>query len=285
MTTKPSVALTMRDRMSHLSFEGACKLLGPGGKRLLLEGGALDLESPDDLRVDDREAVVVWDRSDPVHRATARLVLDPSVRAQLRASCTSCDGACRHLGGLLSQILENKSGLGLAEPPAETAFAAFGDDEALVHAALAERRERAKTERMKIRSKDAARPWTDYAVTNLSSGKTYRVALRGEERGISYCSCPDFKTNTLGTCKHVMKVLALAKRRFPAGALRSRYRRSRLTCTCGTTVACLWRWRCRTSSRGRRGIALRSRAVGDTARESLRSASCSSETSAAIFGC
>ena len=229
MRTKPSGALTMRDRMSHLTFEAACKLLGPRGKRLLLEGGALEIETPGDLRVDDREAVVVWDESDPARRATARLALDPSSPSHLRATCSTCDGACLHIGGLLAQILENKSGLGLAEPPPETHLALSNDEAAIVEAALAERRERAATERMRIRSQDQTRPWTDYAVTNLSSGKTYRVALRGEQRGISYCACPDFKINTLGTCKHVMKVLAWAKRKFPPTALRKPYRRHRVT--------------------------------------------------------
>ena len=32
------------------------------------------------------------------------------------------------------------------------------------------------------------------------------MALRGLERGPSYCSCPDFRTNTLGTCKHILHV-------------------------------------------------------------------------------
>ena len=48
MRTKPSGALTMRDRMSHLTFEAACKLLGPRGKRLLLEGGVLEVETAED---------------------------------------------------------------------------------------------------------------------------------------------------------------------------------------------------------------------------------------------
>ena len=156
-------------------------------------------------------------------------MLDPSSPSHLRATCTACAGACLHLGGLLAQILENKSALGLAEPPPETELALSNDDAAIVEAALAERRERAEAERMKIRSEDETCPWTDYAVTNLSSGKTYRVALRGEERGVSYCACPDFKTNTLGTCKHVIKVLAWAKKRFSQRLLRKPYRRHRVT--------------------------------------------------------
>ena len=35
----------------------------------------------------------------------------------------------------------------------------------------------------------------------------YRVAIRGSLPGDNYCSCPDFATNSLGTCKHVEFVL------------------------------------------------------------------------------
>ena len=45
--------------------------------------------------------------------------------------------------------------------------------------------------------------FSDFNITNPISGKTYKVAIRSEEPGLNYCSCPDFKVNTLGTCKHV----------------------------------------------------------------------------------
>ena len=61
-------------------------------------------------------------------------------------------------------------------------------------------------------------------VASALSGKTYRVALRGEERGDSYCSCPDFRTNTLGTCKHILHLLDRVRRRFPAAVRRKPYR-------------------------------------------------------------
>jgi SNF2 family DNA or RNA helicase len=51
------------------------------------------------------------------------------------------------------------------------------------------------------------------------------VALRGTEPGASYCSCPDFRKNRLGTCKHVIHVLAKVRRRFPAAQLRRPRRR------------------------------------------------------------
>ena len=44
------------------------------------------------------------------------------------------------------------------------------------------------------------------------------MALRGWERGQSYCSCPDFRKNTLGTCKHILQGLDKVRRRFPVAA-------------------------------------------------------------------
>ncbi len=49
--------------------------------------------------------------------------------------------------------------------------------------------------------------FSDFHVTNPRSGSTYRVAIRGPHPGDNYCSCPDFATNALGTCKHVEFVL------------------------------------------------------------------------------
>ncbi len=78
---------------------------------------------------------------------------------------------------------------------------------------------------MRLVSTDPDEIWTDYAVTNAASGKSYRVALRGWERGESYCSCPDFRKNTLGTCKHILNALAKVRRRFPAVQRNRRYER------------------------------------------------------------
>lgn len=63
-------------------------------------------------------------------------------------------------------------------------------------------------------------PFGDYGVHNPDSGRTYRVALRGDAPGVNYCTCPDFAVNTLGTCKHVEAVLRKLRRRH-ARALRA----------------------------------------------------------------
>jgi len=54
--------------------------------------------------------------------------------------------------------------------------------------------------------------FSDYQVTNPQRGSTYRVAIRGTAPGDNYCSCPDFSTNALGTCKHVEFVLGRLER-------------------------------------------------------------------------
>jgi len=45
--------------------------------------------------------------------------------------------------------------------------------------------------------------FSEFAVTNTVSGGRYRVAIRGASVGENFCSCPDFATNDLGTCKHI----------------------------------------------------------------------------------
>ncbi len=62
--------------------------------------------------------------------------------------------------------------------------------------------------------------FSDFEVHNPASGGRYRVSIRGRALGINRCSCPDFITNDLGTCKHIEFTLArLAARRGGKAAL------------------------------------------------------------------
>ncbi|MCK5137362.1 MAG: DEAD/DEAH box helicase [Bacteroidales bacterium] len=49
--------------------------------------------------------------------------------------------------------------------------------------------------------------YSDFKVFNPESEKTYKVSIRDNINSYNYCSCPDFKINTLGTCKHIEFVL------------------------------------------------------------------------------
>jgi superfamily II DNA or RNA helicase len=50
--------------------------------------------------------------------------------------------------------------------------------------------------------------FSEFRVTNPQSRNSYVVRIRGRGVGDNACSCPDFATNTLGTCKHVEFTLA-----------------------------------------------------------------------------
>ena len=50
--------------------------------------------------------------------------------------------------------------------------------------------------------------FSDFRVSNSVSGTRYRVAIRGQAPGQNFCTCPDYATNGLGTCKHIEFTLA-----------------------------------------------------------------------------
>jgi len=62
--------------------------------------------------------------------------------------------------------------------------------------------------------------FSSFRVGNPASGGRYQVAIRGTAAGDNLCSCLDFATNDLGTCKHIEFTLArLATRRGGKAAL------------------------------------------------------------------
>ncbi|GAC1569581.1 MAG: DEAD/DEAH box helicase [Polyangiales bacterium] len=221
--TKKRNELSLHDRLSHLSFLVACKLLGDEGQALLRTGGAIDIDPSEQVTMtDDRFLLRLSD-------AEVAITLSDGSDKRLLVSCTRCNQACVHRGAALSLILEEKLTLGLAAPPRERVPIESLDEESLVREALEARVDRAVSERMRVVPTKPEKPWMDFTVSSATSGRTYRVALRGSERGDSFCSCPDFRKNTLGTCKHILSVLAKVKRRFPTAVLAKPYRRKEMS--------------------------------------------------------
>jgi superfamily II DNA or RNA helicase len=60
--------------------------------------------------------------------------------------------------------------------------------------------------------------FSEFRVTNPSSKSSYRVAVRGLGPGGNFCSCPDYATNELGTCKHLEFTLAQLEQKRGAKA-------------------------------------------------------------------
>jgi superfamily II DNA or RNA helicase len=222
----PGDRLTLKDRLSRLTFIDACKLLGPRGKQLIQQNAnTWDFTLADDVRVGaDFCRVRIPGEFDGNRPVVVTFTLMAEARNRLHWNCSACDTPCEHAGAAFSLLLEEKSCLGLAAAPPQREPAATLDEPELVRRALADREERAKTEKMVVRPQDASRPWTDYSVTNKATGKSYRVAMRGLECGQSYCTCPDFRSNTLGTCKHVLRVARAVRKRFSPAQLRRPFR-------------------------------------------------------------
>jgi hypothetical protein len=78
------------------------------------------------------------------------------------------------------------------------------------------RRQRAKAVRFQIENLGKNRVFSEYRITNPDSGGQYNVVIRGFEVGDNTCTCPDYKSNTLGTCKHIEAVVEQLQTDLPA---------------------------------------------------------------------
>ncbi len=212
---KKTKHLTLRDRLSRLNYLTACKLLGPEGDKLIQQGSKYDIDVQRNvyLRGD------LYQRQVRRHHGREGRGLDHQdgrghQPPQVQLHRLRDDVPPRRRGRLAGAGRQDRAGA--SHTARRKAPLELLSEEELIEHALRERQKRAKDEKFRITSQDSSKPWTDYTVASALSGKTYRVALRGEERGQSYCSCPDFKTNTLGTCKHILHLLEKVRRRFPA---------------------------------------------------------------------
>lgn len=90
---------------------------------------------------------------------------------------------------------------------------------------VALRRQYAVEQEFEVKNIGGRPVFSEFEVANPQTKGIYRVAVRGEGLGVNFCSCPDFATNTLGTCKHIEFLLArLRRRRGGAAALAGGHR-------------------------------------------------------------
>ena len=228
-------------RLGSLTFHQATQMLGEDGPRLMRQGNRFTEIDPDNVFLGGdllRAKMIDVDEKfrgpdDTPEQVDGTVIVTMTLQSarakQIQANCDSCDAHCHHVGAALEYLLDAKTILGLAEPPDESVPLENLTEKELLHRALDERRKRADEETMRVRSLDAWTPWTDYVLTSHNTGKSYRVALRGIEPHQSYCSCPDFRTNGLGTCKHIMHVATKARKRFGAARMGKPYVRKHVS--------------------------------------------------------
>lgn len=68
------------------------------------------------------------------------------------------------------------------------------------------RKQVAKEEKFAISCIDETNAPGEYRVLNFKTRQEYKVTYRGAKSPWNYCSCMDFKTSQLGTCKHIEAV-------------------------------------------------------------------------------
>ncbi len=73
--------------------------------------------------------------------------------------------------------------------------------EGMIKRVIDERRIKAKTAKYTIEFADNI--YGEHLLTN-EKGRHYHITFRDRKRKHGYCSCPDYRTNKLGTCKHLI---------------------------------------------------------------------------------
>ncbi|HUP78037.1 MAG TPA: SWIM zinc finger family protein, partial [Pirellula sp.] len=222
--------ISLRDRLGQLTIRAACRLLGASGDQRLRQASRFEIDLDEDVRlVGDTLTCRVPDTSVAGGRAIVSIVEMVNKPNGMHFHCNSCGVICEHVAATLSTVLENKLILGLSAIPDPHEPMENLSESELITRAIAERQGRAIKEKMVVKSADTKQLWTDYAVTSLESGKSYRVALRSLEHGESYCSCPDFRVNHLGTCKHILHVIEKVSKKFPKTAFQKPYSRKNIS--------------------------------------------------------
>ncbi len=199
--------LTIRDRLGQLTIRAAERLLGEQGAKRLRQGGKIEIDVSKAVRLTgDSLFAAIPDSELPSRVAQVTIVEMSSKPNGLHLHCDVCKTDCHHIATTLHMVLESKLILGLSEVPDPQEPIENLSPKELIARAISERQQRSQSDRMLLKSTDASTPWADYTVTSQETGNTYRVSMRGLEPGRSHCSCPDFRTNQLGTCKHILFV-------------------------------------------------------------------------------
>ena len=84
--------------------------------------------------------------------------------------------------------------------------------EGMIRRVMEERQEKALKAEYKIEFAD--NPHGEHLLIN-ERGERYDILFRDRENEIGYCSCPDYRTNKLGTCKHLMFAFQRARTAQP----------------------------------------------------------------------
>ncbi|GAB6190383.1 SNF2-related protein [Desulfocastanea catecholica] len=108
---------------------------------------------------------------------------------------------CKHIVAILLELFDHQgdsAGLSLDSFDQQPHYLSY---EEIKQQALEDRHRRAKQEALTISQGDMLKG--DHLVTT-AKGRQYQVTLHNPATGTGHCSCPDFYSNKLSTCKHLI---------------------------------------------------------------------------------
>ncbi len=125
-----------------------------------------------------------------------------------RCSCKSSEETCHHT---IAGLLELSDYLQRDEAPKPVGGKTY-TREGMVKRVMEERLDKADRAEYLIEFSDNI--FGEHELTN-ERGLHYRLTFRDLEKEQGYCSCPDYRTNKLGTCKHLLYAFSLFKETGP----------------------------------------------------------------------
>ena len=123
--------------------------------------------------------------------------------------CPYPENGCKHTVAVLLDVrdqMERRKATAPLEPSDEP----FLSPEEIRKQALADRESRARTEEFKLSEGEMLK---GVHMIETKKGRQYEVTLHNPEKGEGHCTCPDFLTNRLGVCKHLIYLRQYLKKK------------------------------------------------------------------------
>jgi len=137
-------------------------------------------------------------------------------------NCPYPENGCKHTVAVLLDVRDQLERQKMTAP-LEASEEPYLSPEEIRKQAVADRESRARTEKFEITEGEMLK---GIHLVENKLGRQYEVTLHDPEKGSGHCTCPDFLSNRLGTCKHLIHVQKhlkkkkefkkkLARERFP----------------------------------------------------------------------
>ena len=116
--------------------------------------------------------------------------------------CPYPEKGCKHTVAVLLDVrdqLERRKQTAPLEPSDEP----YLSPEEIRQQAISDRESRARTEKFEITEGEMLK---GIHLVETTVGRQYEVTLHDPEKGMGHCTCPDFLSNRLSTCKHLIHI-------------------------------------------------------------------------------